>query len=72
MADGDVREVAVVLRYAYYDGATPEQCLALMSWHEDLTAADAEAARLNSVRPSGRAEYFVKILRDRSASLSCA
>ncbi len=62
----DSREVAVVVRYTDHEGASPEQCVALMSWHEDPTAADAEAARLNSVRPNERVEYFVKILRDRS------
>lgn len=61
------REVAVVVRYTHYEGASPEQCVALMSWHEDPADADGEAARLNSVRPNERVEYFVKILRDRSA-----
>lgn len=64
---GESREVAVVLRYRGDDGATPEQCVALMSWHANPGDADAEAARLNLVRPNERVEYFVKILRDRSA-----
>ena len=63
----DAREFAVVVRSTHHDGATPDQCVALMSWHEDPADADGEAARLNSVRPNERVEYFVKILRDRSA-----
>lgn len=63
----EAREVAVVVRYTHYEGATPDQCVALMSWHEDPTDADGEAARLNSARLNERVEYFVKILRDRSA-----
>lgn len=66
MAD-KARDVAVVVRYTHYEGAFPEQCVALMSWHEGPADADGEAARLNSVRPNERVEYFVKILRDRSA-----
>ena len=66
MADR-TREVAVVVRCTNYDGATPEQCVALMSWHGNPADADAEAARLNLVRPNERVEYFVKILRDGSA-----
>lgn len=61
------REVAAVVRSRRYDGATPEQCVALMSWHANSADADAEATRLNLVRPNERVEYFVKILRDRSA-----
>lgn len=63
----DAREFAVVVRYTHHDGATPDQCVALMSWHEDPADADGEVARLNSVRPNERVEFFVKILRDRSA-----
>lgn len=66
MADR-AREVAVVVRYTHYEGASPEQCVALGSWQEDPADADGEAARRNSVRPNERVEYFVKILRDRSA-----
>ncbi len=65
---GESPEVAVVVRYTHYDGATPDQCVALMSWHDNPSEADAEAARLNLVRPNERVEYFVKILRDRSAT----
>ncbi len=63
----DVREVAVVVRYTHYEGATPDQRVALVSWHEHPTDADGEAARLNAARPNERVEYFVKILRDRSS-----
>lgn len=59
-------EVAVVVRYTHYDGAAPDHCVALMSWYDNPSEADAEAARLNLVRPNERVEYFVKILRDRS------
>ena len=57
----------MVVRYTHYEGATPDHCVALMSWHEDPAEADGEAARLNSLRPNEQVEYFVKILRDRSA-----
>lgn len=60
-------ELAVVVRYTRYEGASPEQCVALMSLHDDLVEADSEAMRLNLVRPNERVEYFVKIVRIRSA-----
>jgi len=37
-----------------------------MSWHDDPADADAEAARLNLVRPNKRVEDFVKMMRNRS------
>ncbi len=64
---GESPELAVVVRYTHYDGATPDQCVDLMSWHQNPVDADAEAARLNLVRRNERVEYFVKLLRDRRA-----
>jgi len=64
------QEVAVVVRYNFYGGATPEQCVSLMGWFQDPAAADEEAARLNSVRPNDRVIYFVKIIRHRRSDSS--
>jgi hypothetical protein len=55
--------LAVVVRYTEYGSSAPEQCVALMKAFTDLDAADAEAARLNSVRSNERVTYFVKIAR---------
>jgi hypothetical protein len=55
--------LAVVVRYTEYDGSAPEQCVALMKAFTDVEAADAEAARLNSVRRNERVTYFVQIAR---------
>ena len=63
-------EVAVVVRYNCYEGATPEQCVNLIAWFEDPAAADEEAARLNIVRPNDQVLYFVKILRQRRGESS--
>ena len=60
----ETQELAVVVRYRHYDGATPAQCVDLMRWFTDLAEADAEAVRLNEVRRES-VEYFVKILWNR-------
>ncbi len=64
MAD-DPREIAVVVRYTRYEGVNPSDRVSLMSVFTDLAEADAEAARLNSVRRDERVEYFVKIVARR-------
>lgn len=64
MADS-IRDVAVVVRYTQYGYAdpNPEGRIALMSMFADFHDADAEAARLNRVRPNGKVTYFVKFLK---------
>jgi len=52
----------VIVRYTAYESGGPAERVDLMSVFADLAQADAEAARLNSVRRSDRVEYFVKVL----------
>jgi hypothetical protein len=63
------REIAIVVRYTDYEDASPDQRVSLMGWFAEPSQADAEAARLNSVRRNEGVTYFVKILRDRRGNL---
>ncbi|WLQ07538.1 hypothetical protein [Arthrobacter oryzae] len=56
--------MAVVVRYDEFPDTTPDERVALMSWHLDAEAADREAARLNAVRAWEGVVYFVKLVRD--------
>lgn len=56
------REVAIVIRFTAYEGVEVPDCVQLMSMYDDVADADAEASRLNSVRASDNAQYFVKLL----------
>jgi hypothetical protein len=55
-------EIAIVVRYTAYESVGPAECVQLMRAFWDLAEADAEAARLNSVRRNARVEYFVKLV----------
>ena len=61
-------DIAVVVRYTAYEGVGPADCVSLMRAFRDLAEADAEAARLNSVRRNSDVEYFVKIVSLEPAS----
>jgi hypothetical protein len=59
------RAVAVVVRYDQFEGLTPRQALNLLKVFDDPDEAEAEAARLNGLRPGDVDEYFVSYVRDR-------
>ena len=59
------REIAVVVRHDQYEGLTPREAVNLLKLFDDPEEAEAEAARLNGLRPGDVDEYFVTYLRDR-------